>query len=156
KKTASDVLTQTLENTRVKPTQKRKAWLKEQGEPETEQTYTAAELLRRPKIDLSALSRLLPELTENRTEDVLEQAEASIKYAGYLQKEAQQIARARDMEAMLIPGDMDYHAVTGIRIEARQKLACRMPRTLGQAGRIPGVNPSDVAVLMIYLKKLGR
>ena len=109
--------------------------------------------MRRPKINLAALSRLLPELTENQPEDVLEQAEAAIKYAGYLQKEAQQIARARDMESMFIPGDIDYESITGIRIEARQKLACRLPRTLGQAGRIPGVNPSDVTVLMIWLKK---
>lgn len=153
KKTASDALSKALEETRVKPTKKRQAWLTAQGEPETEQTYTAAELLRRPKINLAAISKLLPELTENQSEDVLEQAEASIKYSGYLQKEAQQIARARDMESMLIPDDIDYAAITGIRIEARQKLACRMPRTLGQAGRIPGVNPSDVAVLMIWLKK---
>ncbi len=153
KREASAALLETLENTRVKPTKKRQAWLMAQGEPETDQTYSAAELLRRPKISLDALSTLLPELTEDQPEDVLEQAEAAIKYAGYLQKEAQQIARARDMESMVIPEDTDYSAITGIRIEARQKLACRMPRTLGQAGRIPGVNPSDVAVLMIYLKK---
>jgi len=151
---ASDKLTRRLEDTRVKPSKKRQAWLAEHGEPETDQVYTAAELLRRPKIDLSALSGLLPELAAGQPADVLEQAEASVKYAGYLEKEAQQIARARDMEGMLIPEDIDYLNITGVRIEARQKLSLRRPRTLGQAGRIPGVNPSDVAVLMVWLKKL--
>ena len=76
-----------------------------------------------------------------------------MKYAGYLQKEAQQIARAREMESMLLPPEIDYHGITGLRIEARQKLTLRRPRSLAQAGRVPGVNPSDIAVLMVWLKK---
>ena len=153
KRSASEILLKELEETRVKPSKARRAWMAAHGEPETEQTYTAAEFLRRPKIGMAALAELLPKLKENRSADVLEQAEAAVKYAGYLQKEAQQIARAREMESMLLPEDMDYMGITGLRIEARQKLSARRPRSLSQAGRIPGVNPSDVAVLMIWLKK---
>ena len=153
KREASQRLSQTLEDTRLKPSAPRQAWLEEHGEPATEQTYTAAELLRRPKIGMAELFTLLPELKTQWAPEVLEQAEANVKYAGYLQKEAQQIARAREMEGMLLPPEIDYHAITGLRIEARQKLTLRRPYSLAQAGRVPGVNPSDIAVLMVWLKK---
>jgi len=153
KREASARLTQTLEETRVKPSPEREAWMQKYGEPATGQTYTAAELLRRPKIGMARLEELLPELQTDWTPEALEQAEAAVKYAGYLQKEAQQIARAREMEGMLLSPDIDYMSITGIRIEARQKLAARRPHSLAQAGRVPGVNPSDVAVLMVWLKK---
>jgi tRNA uridine 5-carboxymethylaminomethyl modification enzyme len=153
KRDASQKLSQTLAETRLKPSQNREAWLEAHGEPATEQTYTAAELLRRPKIGMAELFKLLPELQEQWPPEVLEQAEAAVKYAGYLQKEVQQIARAREMESMLLPPEIEYHSITGLRIEARQKLTLRRPHSLAQAGRIPGVNPSDIAVLMVWLKK---
>ncbi len=153
KREASEKLVKTLGETRVKPSREREAWLTQYGEPATGQTYTAAELLRRPKVGMAELSRLLPELKEQWPPEVLEQAEAAVKYAGYLEKEAQQIARAREMEGMLLPPDLDYLSITGLRIEARQKLNLRRPFSLAQAGRVPGVNPSDIAVLMIWLKK---
>ncbi len=156
KREASLKLTDGLEEMRVKPSQARQAWLSKHGEPDTEQVYTAADFLRRPGIGMAELSELLPELKEYGTADVLEQAEAAVKYAGYLQKEAQQIARAREMENMLLPPGIDYTAITGLRIEARQKLTARRPHSLSQAGRIPGVNPSDIVVLMIWLKKNGQ
>jgi len=153
KREASEKLTQTLEDLRLKPTPEREAWMAHIGEPATEQTYTAADFLRRPKIGMAQLTQLLPDLKTENAPDVLEQAEATIKYAGYLQKEAQQIARAREMEGMLLDDDIDYMSITGLRIEARQKLTARRPHSLSQAGRVPGVNPSDVAVLMVWLKK---
>ena len=153
KREAAEKLTNSLEETRLKPSPEREAWLTQHGEPATGQTYTAAELLRRPKIGMAQLTQLLPELKAANAPEVLEQAEAAVKYAGYLQKEAQQIARAREMEGMLLPPDIDYTAITGLRIEARQKLTLRRPHSLAQAGRVPGVNPSDIAVLMVWLKK---
>jgi len=155
KREASEALTKALEETRIKPSPERAAWMEQNGEPATDQTYTAADLLRRPKIGMAQLTQLLPDLRAHNAPEVLEQAEASIKYAGYLQKEAQQIARAREMEGMLLDPDMEYMSITGLRIEARQKLTARRPHSLSQAGRIPGVNPSDIAVLMIWLKKNG-
>ena len=109
-------------------------------------------LLRRPAIDLASLGELAPELTGYAADAALE-AELSVKYEGYLKKQQEQIARARAMEDWVIPDDIDYNAIESLRIEARQKLSAMRPRSLSQAGRIPGVNPADVAVLMVYLRR---
>ena len=84
-----------------------------------------------------------------------EQAAIQIKYEGYLQKEMAQIRQARAMEEALLPPDADYRAMSALRLEARQKLAAQRPVSLGQASRIPGVSPADVAVLMVWLKHQG-
>ena len=84
-----------------------------------------------------------------------EQAEIQIKYEGYLQKEMAQIRQTRAMEEMAIPPDTDYHAIDALRLEAREKLQARRPLSLGQASRIPGVNPADIQVLMVWLKRRG-
>ena len=142
----------TLETLRFKATLERNAWLEELGETPSDLSYTAEELLRRPKIDLTALARLAPALNEAPA-DARAQAELNIKYAGYLEKERQQVARAREMEDWLLPEDAAFGEISGLRIEARQKLERMRPRSLSQAGRIPGVNPADIAVLMVWLKK---
>ena len=80
-------------------------------------------------------------------------AEIAVKYAGYLDRQDALIRRARQMEETLLPEDIDYTTVTGLRIEARQKLERQKPRSLAAASRIPGVSPADVAVLMVYLEK---
>ncbi|MBR1586179.1 MAG: tRNA uridine-5-carboxymethylaminomethyl(34) synthesis enzyme MnmG [Clostridia bacterium] len=82
-----------------------------------------------------------------------EQAEIQIKYAGYLQKEMAQIRQTRAMEEAAIPPDVDYLAMDALRLEARQKLNAQRPISLGQASRIPGVSPADIAVLMVWLKR---
>ncbi len=153
KRTASADLQTRLNAVRLKATEDRAAWLTAHGEPPAELSYTAADLLRRPNIDLAAVTELVPELADYPA-DARAQAELNVKYEGYLEKENQQVARAREMEDWLIPDDLDYSALSSLRIEARQKLAARKPRSLSQAGRIPGVNPADVAVLMVWLKKL--
>ncbi len=86
-------------------------------------------------------------------EGAREQAEIQIKYEGYLQKEMAQIRQARAMEETRIPADTDYQAIDALRLEAREKLQAQQPLSLGQASRIPGVNPADVAVLMVWLKR---
>lgn len=85
--------------------------------------------------------------------DLLECAETEIKYAGYLEKENKEIEKAAKLEEKRLPDDIDYFSIEGLRLEARQKLDAVRPLNLGQAGRISGVNPADVAVLMIWLKK---
>lgn len=75
-----------------------------------------------------------------------------IKYAGYLEKEDTAIRDARRLEEKILPEDIDYNALSGLRIEARQKLSKIRPATLGQASRISGVSPADITVLLIYLK----
>ena len=86
----------------------------------------------------------------------LSQAALQIKYAGYLEKEEAAIRRARAMEETLLPEDVPYMDITGLRMEARQKLEAQKPRSLAQASRIPGVSPADVAVLMVWLKKANK
>ncbi len=85
--------------------------------------------------------------------DILETCETDAKYEGYLAKGLEQIEKARRLEDRLLPTDIDYMAIEGLRIEARQKLSKIKPLSLGQASRISGVNPADIAVLMVYLRK---
>ena len=106
-------------------------------------------LLRHPE---KAIDPLLPD-PEAYTPGARRQAEIQIKYEGYLQKEEAAIRQARVMEEKLLPADAPYMDITGLRMEARQKLAAQQPRSIGQASRIPGVSPADVAVLTVWLKK---
>jgi len=153
KRQATDTLTRQLDTLRFKATPERNEWLASHGEIPNDISYTATELLRRPNINLDALYALAPELADAPA-DARAQAELNIKYAGYLEKERQQINRAQEMEHWLIPESLDYTEISGLRIEAQQKLARIRPMSLSQAGRIPGVNPADIAVLMVWLKKL--
>lgn len=146
-------LRQTLRGCRLPASETRDAWLAENGQPVTRDTLTAEELLRRPEIDLEKLSTICPQISDY-PDDVRVQAELGVKYEGYLDKQRAQIARARAMEDWLIPEDVDYMTIESLRIEARQKLNAKRPQSLSQAGRIPGVNPADVAVLMVWLKRL--
>lgn len=84
--------------------------------------------------------------------DVLDTLETNARYEGYLERNLKEIERAKKMEQKLLPKDIDYLKIEGLRIEAREKLNAVRPLNLGQAERIPGVNPADIAVLMIYLK----
>jgi tRNA uridine 5-carboxymethylaminomethyl modification enzyme len=90
---------------------------------------------------------------EGIPQDVLEMCETDAKYEGYLSKALEQIEKTKRLEDKLLPEDINYLAIDGLRIEARQKLDKIRPRSLGQASRISGVNPADIAVLMVYLKK---
>ncbi len=152
KRDGASRLRQTLHAIKLPASPARDAWLEAHNQPVTREALLAEELLRRPDISLSALDELCPELS-GFAPDVRDQAELGVKYEGYLQKQRAQVARARAMEDWRIPDDIDYHAIESLRIEARQKLDARRPQSLSQAGRIPGVNPADVAVLMVWLKR---
>ena len=152
KKAQTEEMLQKLHVVKLPASEARNEWLEQHGQPVTPATLSAEELLRRPAIDLAALGELSPELVGYAPDAALE-AELSIKYEGYLKKQQEQIARARAMEDWVIPDDIDYNAIESLRIEARQKLSAMRPRSLSQAGRIPGVNPADVAVLMVYLRR---
>ncbi len=90
---------------------------------------------------------------EEISRDIIDTVEIDAKYEGYLQKGLEQIEKAKKLEEKLLPADIDYLAIEGLRLEARQKLDKIRPASLGQAGRISGVSPADIAVLMVYLKK---
>ena len=151
----AEKLVRCLSTTSLPPTPARDAWLTAHGQPTPANGVTPAELLRRPNITLAQVAELAPEVL-NAPANAREQAEIILKYEGYLAKEEAQIHKARSMENMLLPDDTPYAEITGLRLEARQKLAAQRPRSLAAAGRIPGVSPADVAVLMIYLEKIRR
>ena len=111
-----------------------------------------ADLLRRPQVtyeDLAPFDAQRPELPLSITDEV----EIQLKYAGYLARQEKQVAEFKKEEARLLPENLDYSAIQGLRLEARQKLQEIRPVSLGQAGRISGVSPADIAVLMIYLEQ---
>jgi tRNA uridine 5-carboxymethylaminomethyl modification enzyme len=85
---------------------------------------------------------------------VREQGEISIKYEGYIERQQRQIEELARLESHLMPDGIDYGALLGLRIEARQKLSAVKPRSLGQAMRISGVSPADAAALMLHLKSM--
>ena len=151
----AEKLVRCLSTISLPPTPARDAWLTAHGQPTPANGVTPAELLRRPNITLAQVAELAPEVL-NAPANAREQAEITLKYEGYLAKEEAQIHKARSMENMLLPDDTPYAEITGLRLEARQKLAAQRPRSLAAAGRIPGVSPADVAVLMIYLEKIRR
>ena len=81
------------------------------------------------------------------------QVEIQLKYAGYLARQKRQVEEFKREETRLLPPDLDYHTLSGLRLEARQKLSEIRPVSIGQAGRISGVSPADIAVLLIYLEQ---
>ena len=107
-------------------------------------------LLRRGGIGYTDLSALydLPDIGAEAEEEI----DLSAHYGGYIEKQTEQIERFRRMENMMLPEDMDYMSISGLRIEARQKLTAQRPSSIGQASRISGVSPADIAVLMVKLK----
>ncbi|MBO4368068.1 MAG: tRNA uridine-5-carboxymethylaminomethyl(34) synthesis enzyme MnmG [Clostridia bacterium] len=151
KREASERLKSRLENTYIGNKAGLSALLEEKGEPAREGSLSEADLLRRPSMHFSDLAALDPELASVKVEQA-EQAEINIKYEGYISRTEAEMRKFRRAESMPMPKDIDYMALSGLRIEARQKLAKARPATLGQAARIPGVSPGDVAVLMIAMR----
>ena len=114
-----------------------------------------AELLRRPEISYKSLAPVdpfRPELSEKEMQAV----EVEIKYEGYIKRQLEEAARMAKLEQKLLPGNTDYSAIDGLRLEARQKLNAVKPKSIGQASRISGVSPADVSVLLVYLEGCAR
>lgn len=127
------------------------AYLEAAGSAPLKSGIRAAELLKRPQVTYAGLAPFDPDRPALPGE-VWEQAEITIKYEGYIKRQMVQAQQFKKLEAKAIPEDIDYLQIDGLRIEARQKLDKVRPRSLGQASRISGVSPADIAVLMIYLK----
>ena len=141
-----------LHATRFAPGEALNAVLREKEQPEAAGSLGAEELLRRPAFHWEDLEKLDPALAEVSAA-AKEQAEIETKYAGYLEKQGRMIEQARKMEETRLPEDLPYLEMEHLRLEARQKLARQKPISLGAAGRIPGVNPADIAVLTVWLEK---
>lgn len=118
------------------------------------QKQKAIQVLLRPNISLEGMMAGLPKIKEaltGFTEEVIEQADIQIKYNVYIEKEKELVKRMNQLEDLLIPDNFDYNKITSLSNEALQKFKKIKPRTLGQASRISGVNPSDVQILMVYM-----
>jgi tRNA uridine 5-carboxymethylaminomethyl modification enzyme len=128
--------------------------LSSSGSTEINQKQKVAQILLRPGISLINLSNALPDLAETvnlYSKEIIEQAEIQVKYEVYIDKERELVSRMNQMEELEIPTVFDYNKVQAISSEAREKLGKIKPRTLGQASRISGINPSDVQILMVYM-----
>ena len=139
-----------LESTGVAESEALNALLTARDSAPVKGSARLADLLRRPQIgygDLAAFDPERPELPKAVTDEV----EIQVKYAGYLARQEKQVEQFRQEESRLLPDDLDYAAIPGLRLEAREKLQQVRPVSIGQAGRISGVSPADVAVLLIYL-----
>lgn len=139
----------------IPPSNEVNSFLEKHGSTQIKSGVKLSELLKRPELTYEALKEIdgeRPELPAAIAEEVA----ISIKYEGYLLKQQQQIEQFKKMEKRLIPEDIDYNKISGLRLEARQKLSAQRPLSLGQASRISGVSPADISVLVIYLNAMGR
>lgn len=127
--------------------------LKENGLDEVKEGTSAAELLKRPGITIALLQ---PYLDQHIASDIAHLAEIEIRYEGYIRKAKRDAQHLRAMDKVSLPQDIDYEQIANLSLEARQKLSVVQPLTMGQASRISGVNPADIAVLAVYLEQQKR
>ena len=114
-----------------------------------------SDLIKRPQLTYDALAEIDPQRPELPA-DVREQVNIQIKYAGYIDQQLKQVEQFKKLEGRLLPMDLDYETIQGLRLEARQKLNLVRPQNLGQASRITGVSPADISVLLIYMEQMKR
>lgn len=154
KRDAIEAALKLLQETMVNPNQETLQLLAGAGIGEIKNSQRLYDLLRRQEVSYDLLQPLfsLPVLPE----EVKQQVETAITYDGYIQKQLEQVARMEKLENKKIPAELDYEDVPNLRDEAREKLQLVKPMSLGQAGRISGVSPADVSVLMIYLEQRQR
>ena len=141
-----------LESTGVAASDVLNAMLQSRESAPVANSARLADLLRRPQVtyaDIAPFDPNRPELPEA----VVQAVEIQVKYAGYLARQEKQVAVFREEESRLLPEEMDYNAIPGLRLEAREKLSAIRPVSIGQAGRISGVSPADIAVLLIWLEQ---
>jgi len=123
---------------------------------EIEHEYSLFELLRRPEVSYEALLSLSAAGLGETDEQVRLQVEIAAKYQGYIDRQYEEIERSKQNEHLKLPADIDYADVHGLSIEAQQKLTKQRPETLGQAGRISGLTPAAISLLLVYLKRRSR
>ena len=146
-----------LENTRVGGSEKNNAFLTGHGADPLKEGHSAtlADLVKRPELNydlLADLDRERPELPWR----VREQVNIRLKYDGYIKRQMIQVEQFKKLENRRIPEELDFMAMSGLRLEAKQKLTKIRPANIGQAGRISGVSPADVNVLLVYLEQYNR
>lgn len=143
-----------LADTWLPPTDEVNAILAAFGQPAVSDGTNALQLLRRPDVPYEMLESLID--LPKTTDSVKEQVSIEAKYSGYIKKQQEQVYKVRRLETRVIPPDFDYANLAGLRLEAREKLAFHRPATLGQATRLSGVNPADIAALLVHLERGSR
>ena len=144
-----------VEHTVIGGSEPVQTFLEEHGSQRLKSGTTIGELIRRPELDYDTLSPLDPERPELPV-DVREQVNINIKYEGYIERQKRQVEQFKKLEKRLIPENIRYEEIAGLRIEARQKLEKFRPSSVGQASRISGVSPADISVLLVWLQAAAR
>ena len=142
-----------LENNKITPTKEVNKYLKEIHSAELKDGITLYNLLKRPEITIENIKHFYP---LEYPKEVIEQVEINIKYEGYIKKSQKEAEKMLELENKLIPKDIDYSQISNIASEAKQKLSEIRPTSIGQASRISGVNPADISILMVYLRKKAK
>ena len=160
KRSYSDAEVERLSTARIRVSDVPDAWAQRVLHGSLSRDCSAFELLRRPEVDYQDVLELVgpsvpPENDERLPDQIRVQVEVRAKYAGYIERQAQEIERQRRHEAQVLPEDLDYLQVNGLSHEVRQKLAEARPRTLGQASRLPGITPAALSILLVHLKRRG-
>lgn len=150
-----DIEIKRLKETPIGANLKVQEFLQENNSAILKTASTLADLIRRPELNYD-LTSSIDDDRKPLPEDVVEQVNINIKYEGYIARQKQQIEQFKKLESKLIPLDIDYESISSLRNEARQKLKDVRPRSVGQASRISGVSPSDISVLLVYLKQIGK
>lgn len=153
KKTVEDE-TARIAKTTIRPSEELNAMLLEKGTTEIDQGVRFIELLKRPQLSYSDIKKFDPDAPALRS-DIEEKIEVNIKYEGYIRTQLAKIKEMKRLEEKALPTDIDYTKISGLRLEAQEKLNEHRPLNIGQAGRISGVNPADVSVLLIWLAANG-
>lgn len=141
-----------ITNLNMSPTEKINEFLTEKGTSPLSTGCKMADLIRRPQINYNDIAQYDPDRPE-LSDEVCEQVELQIKYEGYISKQLEQIEQMRKLEEKILPENMDYSLIYGLRLEAIEKLNKIQPHSIGQASRISGVSPADVSMLVVWLQK---
>ncbi len=144
-----------LRNTWIRPTSETNELLATWGLPSLHDGVNALQFLRRPEVSYEMVETLRPN-SRPLPPDAAYQVATEAKYAGYIDKQCQQVERMRRLEERHIPDSFDYDTIVGVRKEAQEKLKLFRPATVGQASRISGVNPADISILLVYLERARR
>ena len=144
-----------LENTIIKPTEEVNQLMEKYGTSKLTGGVRLSELLKRTELTYDILKQIDKDRVD-LPEDVKEEVEIMVKYEGYIKMQETQVEGFKKLEKKLLPDDINYDDVKGIRIEARQKLNKIRPYSIGQASRISGVSPADISVLLVYLEQRKR
>lgn len=141
-----------LATTRIKPTEETNSWLRNCGSTELKDSLLLEQLLKRPELTLATITQHIP-FTSLISRELESALEIEVKYSGYLARQEEDVQKMKSTEDELIPDDFSYDELKTLRTEAREKLKKHRPASLGQVMRIPGMTPSTVSLLAVYLKR---